>query len=195
MLLLIPRANFAARALPVVLALALSACASTASHLGREAEYNQDYDRAVVEYTKALRQKPDDADARIGLERVKVRASENHLQRARRLSATGKLDEALVEYSMAADLNPTSSVIDDEMRTTRNKLRLRVAVSREGKTELQTLIDRTRDLPPPGLDLPQNARMPASLTFRDAGSRDVFTAIARFAGISLIFDATFRDTP
>ena len=196
MSLLIPRANFAARALPVVLALALSACAaSTASHLGREAEYRQDYDRAVVEYTKALRQKPDDADARIGLERVKVRASENHLQRARRLSATGKLDEALVEYSMAAELNPTSSVIDDEMRTTRNKLRLRVAVSREGKTELQTLIDRTRDLPPPGLDLPQNARMPASLTFRDAGSRDVFTAIARFAGISLIFDATFRDTP
>ncbi len=196
MSLLIPRANFAARALPAVLALALSACAaSTASHLGREAEYRQDYDRAVVEYTKALRQKPDDADARIGLERVKVRASENHLQRARRLSATGKLDEALVEYSMAAELNPTSSVIDDEMRTTRNKLRLRVAVSREGKTELQTLIDRTRDLPPPGLDLPQNARMPASLTFRDAGSRDVFTAIARFAGISLIFDATFRDTP
>jgi|KBSMisStandDraft_5_1062788.scaffolds.fasta_scaffold02735_4 general secretion pathway protein D len=195
MLLLIPRANFAARALPVVLALALSACASTASHLGREAEYNQDYDRAVVEYTKALRQKPDDADARIGLERVKVRASENHLQRARRLANTGKLDEALVEYSMASELNPTSSAIDDEMRTTRNKLRLRVAVSREGKTELQTLIDRTRDLPPPGLDLPQNARMPASLTFRDAGSRDVFTAIARFAGISLIFDATFRDTP
>jgi general secretion pathway protein D len=195
MSLLIPRADFAARALPVVLALALSACASTASHLGREAEYLQDYDRAVVEYTKALRQKPDDADARIGLERVKVRASENHLQRARRLSATGKLDEALVEYSIAAEMNPTSSVIDDEMRTTRNKLRLRVAVSREGKTELQTLIDRTRDLPPPGLDLPPNARMPASLTFRDAGSRDVFTAIARFAGISLIFDSTFRDTP
>ena len=51
MSLLIPRANFAARALPAVLALALSACASTASHLGREAEYRQDYDRAVVVYT------------------------------------------------------------------------------------------------------------------------------------------------
>jgi general secretion pathway protein D len=193
---LIPRAKLHALALPVALAVALSACAtSNATHLAREAEYRQDYDRAVVEYTKALHQKPDDADARIGLERVKVRASEAHLQRARRLSATGKLDEALVEYSMAAELNPTSSVIDDELRSTRNKLRVRVAVSREGKTELQTLIDRTRDLPPPGLDLPQNARMPASLTFRDAGSRDVFTAIARFAGISLIFDSTFRDAP
>ena len=37
--------------------------------------------------------------------------------------------------------------------------------------------------------------MPESLTFRDASSRDVFTAIARFAGISLIFDPTFREAP
>src|SRR4029077_12925644 len=134
---------------PVALAVALSACAgSTSLHLAHDAEFRQDYDRAVVEYTKALRAKPDDGDARAGLERAKVRASEEHLQRARRLSATGKLDEALVEYGTAADLNPTSSVIDEELRSTRNKLRIRVAVSREGKTELQTLIDRTRDLPP-----------------------------------------------
>jgi len=193
---LIPRARFILRAAPVALAVALSACAgSTSLHLAHDAEFRQDYDRAVVEYTKVLRAKPDDGDARAGLERAKVRASEEHLQRARRLSATGKLDEALVEYGTAADLNPTSSVIDEELRSTRNKLRIRVAVSREGKTELQTLIDRTRDLPPAGLDLPQNARMPATLSFRDAGSRDVFMAIARFAGISLIFDSTFRESP
>jgi general secretion pathway protein D len=193
---LIPRASSIFRAAPVALAVLLSACAgSSALHLAHDAEFRQDYDRAVVEYTKALRAKPDDGDARAGLERAKVRASEEHLQRARRLSNVGKFDEALVEYGMAADLNPTSSVIDDELRSTRNKLRVRVAVSREGKTELQTLIDRTRDLPPAGLDLPQNARMPATLSFRDAGSRDVFMAIARFAGISLIFDSTFRESP
>jgi general secretion pathway protein D len=193
---LIPRARFLLCTGPVALAIALSACAgSTSLHLAHDAELRRDYDRAVVEYTKVLRAKPDDGDARAGLERAKVRASEEHLQRARRLSAVGKLDEALVEYGTAADLNPTSSVIDEELRSTRNKLRVRVAVSREGKTELQTLIDRTRDLPPAGLDLPANARMPATLSFRDAGSRDVFMAIARFAGISLIFDSTFRESP
>ena len=61
-------------------------------------------------------------------------------------------------------------------------------MSHEGKTELQTLIARARDLPPPGMDLPANVKMPASLTFRDAGSRDVFTTIARFADMSLLFD-------
>jgi general secretion pathway protein D len=195
MSLLIRRARIFRRWWLAALAIGLSACASSSSlHLAHEAEFQQDYDRAVVEYTKALREKPGDAEAKAGLERTRVRAAEAHLQRARRLSATGKLDEALVEYNTAAELAPASTVIDDEIRATRAKLRNRVAVTREGKTELQTLIERTRDLPPPGLDLP-SVRMPASLTFRDAGSRDVFMAIARFGGISLIFDSTFRESP
>ena len=36
-------------------------------------------------------------------------------------------------------------------------------------------------------------RLPASLTFRDAPSRDVFTALARFANINVTFDPQFRD--
>jgi general secretion pathway protein D len=179
-----------------VLAVLVAGCAvSTAVKRGRDAEGRQDYDRAVVEFTKALRLNPDAVDARTGLERAKLRASQEHFVRARRLAATGKLDEALVEYELAGELNPSSSEVEQELRSTRNKLRARIAVAREGKTDLQTLIDRSRDLPPPGLDLPPNVKMPASLTFRDASSRDVFTAIARLANISLIFDPSFREAP
>ncbi len=169
--------------------------AATASRRGRDAEIALDYDRAVVEYSRALRLNPGDAAVRTGLERAKLRAADIHFQRGRRVAATGKYEQALVEYQMASELNPTSGDIDDELRSTRNKLRAKVAVAREGKTELQTLIARARDLPPPGLDLPANVKMPASLTFRDASSRDVFTTIARFADISLIFDPSFRDAP
>src|SRR5215472_8807141 len=190
------RARLAIVAGSMLAAIAATGCAfSQALHKGEDAEYRQDYDRAVVEYTKALRLNPDSSDARQGLQRAKIRAAEDHLIRARRLAALNKLDEAAVEYGVAADLNPASSVIDDELKATRAKLRTRVAVTHEGKTELQTLIDRTRDLPPPGLDLPADVRMPASLTFRDAGSRDVFTTIARFGGIGVVFDTQFRNEP
>ncbi len=50
-------------------------------------------------------------------------------------------------------------------------------------------------MPPPGLDLPTDVKMPTSLVFRDASSREVYLAIARFANISLTFDSTFRETP
>src|SRR6266850_761329 len=190
------RARTALAAASLLFALAGAGCASaTGSRQGRDAEFRQDYDRAVVEYTKALRLNPNDGNARAGLQRARVRASEDHMQRARRLAAINKLDEAVVEYGVAAELNPTSTVIDDELQAARNKLRTRVAVVREGKTELQTLIDRTRNLPPPGLDLPANVRMPATLTFREASSRDVFTSIARFGSIGIGFDTQFRDAP
>jgi general secretion pathway protein D len=180
-------------ALLLLCVLSSGCAASTATRHGRDAENRQDYDRAVVEFTKALRLNPDSADARFGLERAKMRASLEHFTRARRYAAGGRLDEALVEYELAGELNPSSAEIDQELRATRNKLRAKIAVSREGKTELQTLIARSRDLAPPGLDLPQNVKMPASLTFRDASSRDVFTTIARMSNISLIFDPAFRD--
>src|SRR5262249_5519603 len=70
-----------------------------------------------------------------------------------------------------------------------------IAVAREGKTELETLIDRTRSIPPPGLDLPQDVKMPTSLVFREASSREVFLAIARLSNLSLAFDPTFREMP
>src|SRR5215831_573918 len=172
-----------------------AACATgNAVRRGRDAEFRRDYDLAVVEFTKAIRLDPDNGAARSGLERAKARATEDHLQKARRFAAIGRLEEAVVEYGVAAELSPANATIDQELRETRNKLRAKVAVARDGKTELQSLIERTRDLPPPGLDLP-NVKMPGSLVFRDASSRDVFTAIARLGGISLVFDPQFRDAP
>ncbi len=174
----------------------LSGCATaSAVRLGNKAEQRQDYDLAVVEYTKALRQDPDNAGARQSLERVKLRASQDHFFRGRRLANIGKFDQALVEYELAADLNPTSGDIETELKATRDQLRAKSLVVREGKTPLETLILQARALPPPGLDLPQDVKMPASLTFSDASSRLVFMAIARLANISLGFDPTFRDTP
>ncbi|HZR24891.1 MAG TPA: secretin N-terminal domain-containing protein [Vicinamibacterales bacterium] len=179
-----------------LLCLVVAGCAaSTAFHHGRDAEQRQDYDVAVVEYTKAVRLRPGDVNARLALDRAKMRASTDHFNRGRRFAATAKLDQALAEYQLAIELNPTNAEADEELRATRAKLRNKVAVSREGKTELESLIERTRDLPPPGLDLPAGIKMPASLTFREASSRDVFTAIARMAGISLIFDTAFREAP
>ena len=130
----------------VAVALLATGCA-TSSGLRRAAaaEQRQDYDIAVAEYTNVLRQHPDDAGARQALERAKLRASSDHLQAARRLAATGKLEQALVEYELALELNPTNSEIDTALRDVRSQLRTKVAVARQGKTELQTLIERARD--------------------------------------------------
>jgi general secretion pathway protein D len=183
-------------ALILSLTLALGACATTAAmRSGHQAEQLEEYDRAIIEYSKVLRAKPDNIEARRSLDRAKLRSSLDHYARGRRLVAGGRLDEALVELQLAAELNPGNQDVAEALGRVRTQLRTKVAVAREGKTELETLIDRTRDLPPAGFDLPADVRLPAALTFRDASSRDIFTAIARFANINVVFDPTFRDQP
>ena len=172
------------------------ACATTSTlRKARDAEQAQDYDRAVVQYTLAVKEKPDSADARTSLERAKLRASQFHLINGRRYAAASKLEEAVLEYQIASEMNPSSNEADRELRQTRSQLRAKVAVSREGKTALETLIERTRDVPPAGFELPSELKLPASLVFRGASSRDVYTALARFADVNLLFDPDFRDVP
>jgi general secretion pathway protein D len=190
-----PRSR-AHRLIALGIALTITACAtSSAVRKGESAERAGDYDRAVVEYTRAIRQEPDDRAARLGLQRVKVRASQEHFFRGRRLLAADRYEEALAEFQLAAELNPTDAVADAALRDTRQRLRTRVAVQRGGKTELQALVERSRTLPPPGLDLPSGTKLPDSLVFSQASSKAVFTAITRFAGVNLIFDPAFREAP
>jgi general secretion pathway protein D len=174
----------------------LPGCATTnAVRIGERAERAGDYDRAVVEFTRAIRLNPEDRRARMGLARVKVRASQEHFFRGRRLAAAERFEEAVMEFQIATELNPTDSAADAALRETRQRLRTKVAISRGGKTELQALIERSRSLPPPGLDLPDGNKLPNTLIFSQASSRAVFTALARMAGISVIFDPGFREAP
>jgi general secretion pathway protein D len=106
-----------------------------------------------------------------------------------------RLDEALLEFQIAADLNPLDSAVDAALRDTRQRLKTKLAVSRGGKTELQTLVERGRQMPPAGSELPDDVKLPDSLVFRDASSRLVLTAIARFADLNIVFDPGFRDVP
>ncbi len=160
---------------------------------GETAETARNYDLAVIEYTKAVRANPDDANARLALDRAKLRASQEHAFRGRTLAGAERYEEALGEYQLASELNPSDALVDEALRDTRQKLRTKIAVTRNGKTELESLIERARVMPPPGLDLPPDATLPDSLIFSGASSRNVFRSIAQFAGLNIVFDPAFRD--
>jgi general secretion pathway protein D len=190
-------ARYCRLALAAIAALTLAACASGGGSLriARDAELSQNYDIAVAEYTKLLRAKPDSREARQGLDRAKLRASQDHFTRARRAVSSGKLEEALVEYQLASELNPANSEIERELQETRTQLRTQIAIADNGKTRLESLIQQSLEAPLPGLDLPADAKLPDSVVFRDANARDIYSAIARFTNLSVAFDPTFRDQP
>jgi general secretion pathway protein D len=195
MLLRRPSLSLGPIALLTVISVGMSACAASRQLTGaRSAETRQDYDAAVAEYTRVLKQSPGNTDARLGLERSRLRASQDHLSRARRLVAAGSLDEALLELQIASELSPANGDIQNELRIVRQQLRTQVTVREDGKTRLEALIDQSRATPLPGSDLPTDVTLPDSMIFRDASTRDILSAIGTFAGISVVFDPSFRDS-
>ena len=181
-------------AVALLAALALAGCATQGRLRAAErAERRSDFDRAVVEYTNALRASPDSRTIRLALERVKLRAAQAHYQRGRTLAAAERYEEAALELQLATELNPTDASAEAELREVRQRLRTKIAVSRGGKTELQTLVERGRTLAPPGLDLPDGVTMPDSMTFSGANSRMVFGALAKLADLNVTFDPAFRE--
>ena len=186
------------RCVSVLLALTLgvvaltAACATGARDRARTAELSENFDEAVVEYTRALQDRPDDRQLQRDLDRAKLRAAQYHYAEGRRAAGLGNYDDALIEYQIASELNPESGDIQEAVRETRHVVQTQLAARENGQTELEAIIERVRLLPPEGLELPNDV-LPESLVFRDASTRDIFSALGMFADINVIFDPTFTD--
>ena len=167
-------------------------CATTARDRARTAELAENFDEAVLEYTRAVQDRPDDRTLQRDLDRARLRAGQYHHAEGLRLAGLGNYEGALVEYRIAAELNPASNEIQEVLRETAERVRTRRAARLAGQTEIEALIERTRFLPPDGLELPDDV-LPDSLVFRDASTRDVFTALGLFSDVNVVFDPAFVD--
>ncbi len=185
------------RAVLIALAvITLAGCAGArALQQGQVAERERDYDQAVVLYRRAVQERPHDRNAQLALERAMLRAAQQHYAAGRALARQSRWEEALAEYRIAYELNPTMGDIERALAETREAVRTRLAAREEGQTELEALIERTRHAGPPGLELPNGDPMPDSVVFREASARTVFSAIGQFAGVTIVFDPQFVDEP
>ena len=176
----------------LLLGVGIAGCATGARDRARSAEQAEHFDEAIIEYTRALQDRPGDRALRRDLERVTLRAALRHYTRGRRYAGLGDYDEALLEYQIAAQLNPVSGEILDALDDMRRAVQTKLAAREAGQTELESLVEHARTLPAAGLELPDST-LPDTLVFRAASTRDVFSALGQFANISVIFDPTFVD--
>jgi general secretion pathway protein D len=170
-------------------------CATGGLRQAQAADALQDHDLAVARYSRVLRDNPDHAEARQGLERAKLRASDEHFLRGRRLYAQGRVEDAVLEFQLAAELNPGNADAERNLQEARIALRAQLSETVNGQTSLQTLLARTQDTAPGGNDLPDFS-LPAQInTGPQSTARGVYLLVARLAGVSVTFDAQFRDVP
>jgi general secretion pathway protein D len=174
--------------LVVVLAPVLGCATSSAFRDGEKAERIQDYDRAVLEYSRAVQQDPDNPNYARALSRARLRASTEHANMGRRLAARGLYKEALDEYRLAFDLEPDS----EELRRDIQAVRAQIEEGRRAAS-IEEVKARAREQSLPGLDLGPEAEQPLGLVFRGASLREAYQALTRAVGVNVVFDPDFRD--
>jgi general secretion pathway protein D len=173
--------------LPFALLAAVGCATSGAFRSGENAERLQDYDRAVLEYQKAVQAAPQNVQYRRALERARMRAATDHTNMARRLSGRGLYTEALNEYRLALELHPNAPGVVEEIRDLEER-------RQRGRASLLEAKARARERALPGLDLGPDAQQPLGLVFRGASLREAYLALARAAGVNVTFDPSFQDS-
>jgi general secretion pathway protein D len=177
------------RLLLVAALLPAFACAtSSAFRAGEKAERVQDYDRAVMEFSKATQEDPTNPNYTRALARARLRASTEHANMGRRLAGRGLYKDALDEYRLALDLNPGAQDVQREIQ----EVEARRAAAQKAHS-LEDIKAKAREQSLPGLDLGPEAQGPLGLVFRGASLREAYLALTRAVGVNVVFDPSFQD--
>src|SRR5258708_26545357 len=81
----------------------------------RAAEASKDYELALDLYNQAVSQDPQDPAYQLGARRVRFQASQLHVENGIRLRRDGQLDQALVEFQRAFNIDPGSAAAPPAM--------------------------------------------------------------------------------
>ena len=168
----------------LALVASLGCATSAAFREGQKAERRGDWDRATLEYSKALKEKPDSLDARLAFERAQRRSAEAHVAQARRFAFKGLYKDALEEYQLALDLDANQPGLAEEIDSVRRK--------RDAGLPPKTIAqirNAARERSLPGLEIEAALDVPLSFTFEGADVKEAYKTVGLVVGVNFVFES------
>jgi general secretion pathway protein D len=154
-------------------------------------EREGDWDQAVLHYLELVQEEPGNIAFRGALMRAKIRASQMHFERGKEYRDADILDQAMIEFQQAVQLDTTNQYARVELR----KVREQIAASSNGQEVLSIaeLKDKVREQRQPAVLNPRSTE-PISLDFPEPVSvQDIYRALGKGFGFNVIFDPNLRD--
>lgn len=155
---------------------------------GRKAENLQDYDTALVDYQRALRTDPTNAEYKLREMHTRFAAGQFHLEQGEKALKAGDLQLALAEFQKAAAIDPSNGAADQELKKTMDLLAAKNAAATSKSINPSPSEDSDLLAAPPELKPVSTELINLKMT-NDA--RVVFETVAKLAGLSVIFDPDF----
>jgi general secretion pathway protein D len=184
-------------ALALILMMAIGAPAysdqaSAAYGRGVRAEAVPDYDAAFIGYAEAYRLKPKETKYIVPFLRVRGIAAEEHVRKGQLFRDNLRLQEALLEFERAADIDPTNLAARQEAQKTADMIKTQAQqkAGGEGAKPMSALAKMAEDMQGP-VDLEPFSDTPLTLRMTTT-SDNVYKTIGKLAGINVLFDLDYR---
>jgi general secretion pathway protein D len=179
----------------VILALSVrtySDDASAAFSRGNRAESEKHYDLAYESYKQAFALKPRETKYITAYLNARTVAANEHIKNGQKLRDALKLQEALLEFQRASQIDATNYIAAEEMRRVNIMIEKQAAglAARRDSTPESRLSQQASNLDGP-LELEPSPNSPISLRMTTTAD-NVYKTIGKLGGINVLFDLDYK---
>jgi general secretion pathway protein D len=177
----------------LVLAVTLALAADKAKTFyakGRDAEARQNYEQAFDDYKQAYDLKPTDLSYRAAYERLRFLAGASHVHRGQLLRDAGELDTALAEFQKAVEIDPSSSIAQQELKHTKQMIDAGKSTGPKAPAPPTSGVQRRLEEASGPVELAAISNVPINLKITE-DSKVIYETVGKLAGINVLFDPDY----
>jgi len=163
--------------------------ASAAYRRGVKAESQNNFDEAFQAYSQAHSLKPKDARYFTAFTRLRFYAATEHLRKAQSLRDSGKLQDALVEFQRAAEIDPTNFTARGEAVRTQDLIKKQTRTEEAPKAPLA--LDKAAQEAAGPVELQPLSNTLINLRLTETSTM-IYKTIGKLAGINVLFDTDYK---
>jgi general secretion pathway protein D len=181
-----------AAVLLLVVVIILPAIADKAKSLydkGQDAEARENYEAAYGFYKQAYDLKPKDLRYKSSFERLRFKAAATIVHRGQKLREDGKLQEAVVEFQKAAQMDPSLFIAQQELKRTLQMINDANSPPPQAAGPPNSLERKIREAGGP-VELAPISNVPITVKLTE-DSKVIYQTIGQLAGINVLFDPDY----
>jgi general secretion pathway protein D len=157
---------------------------------GVDAEARQNYEQAYDYFKQAYNLRPKDLKYRTAFERTRFYAAASHVHRGQILRDNGKLDEALVDFQKALEIDPSSFIAQQELRRTEQMIKETQNPQPQATGPSGTPLRRRLESALGPVDLAPISNVPITLKVTEKANV-IYETVGKLAGINVLFDPDY----
>ncbi|HML16781.1 MAG TPA: cohesin domain-containing protein [Bryobacteraceae bacterium] len=163
---------------------------------GQTAEAKGDWDRALELYLQALDLKPSEPPYMIAMRRARFESGQKHVETGLKLSAEGKVAEAMAEFQKALFADPSSPIAVQELKRTQEMLdqknpakpdESKLSPVERARQEAEARIESIESPP----ELKPVLRTVGPLKMNNQPTKVLFETVGKLAGVNVLFDSQY----